>query len=112
MQSIHFLDKNQPEVGGEATTCRKGLRWYNQVNVDDEVNLVLDGAEIPNHIIGRAVVTRLWFGWFRQVPALFLEIEHDPTCRTYSGLFAGMKAAYDGFKDTDLVTVIQYRRTE
>ncbi len=107
MQSIHFLDKNQPDVGQEATTCRKGLRWYNQVNVDDEVNLVLDPG---GAVFGRAVVTRLWFGWFRQVPAIFLESEHDPACRTYTGLFARMQAAYDGFKDTDLATVIQYKR--
>ncbi len=107
MQTIHFLDKNQPEVGQEATTCRKGLKWYNGVNVDDEVNLVLD-PDGTN--LGRAVIAKLWFGWFRQVPAIFLEIEHDLTCRTYSGLFAGMQAAYDGFKDTDLATVIQYKR--
>jgi len=109
MQSIHFLDKNQPNVGQEATTCRKGLKWYNQVNVDDEVNLVLDPG---GAVFGRAVVTRLWFGWFRQVPALLVEIEHDPTCRTYSMLLACMKDIYDDFKDTDLVTVVQYRRTD
>ncbi len=109
MQSIHFLDKNQPNVGQEATTCRKGLKWYNQVNVDDEVNLVLDPG---GAVFGRAVVARLWFGWFRQVPALLIEIERDPLYRTYSMLLARMKDIYDDFKDTDLVTVVQYRRTD
>lgn len=109
MQAIHFVDTHQPEIGQEATTCRLGLRWYNSVNVDDEVNLVHDP---DGETVGRAVITKMWFGYFRQVPATFLEIEHDPTCHTYSGLLAAMKVAYDDFKDVDLCTIVQYRRTE
>ena len=109
MHTIHFLDNHQPEVGAEATTCRKGAKWWNILSHGKEVNLQLDP---DGRIVGRAVVTDLWFGWFRHIPAIFVEIEHDPTCRTYTGLLATMQKTYENFKDTDLVTVVQYRRTE
>jgi len=109
MHTIHFLDNHQPEVGAEATTCRKGLKWYNLVNVDNEVNLAHDPE---GTIVGRAVVTKLWFGPFRQVPAIFVDIEQNPACQSYPGLLAAMQKTYENFKDTDLVTVVQYKRTE
>lgn len=37
-----------------------------------------------------------------------LQLEHDPKCRSYPGLFETMRKVYDGFLQHELVTLVFY----
>lgn len=37
-----------------------------------------------------------------------LQLEHDPKCRSYTGLFETMRKVYDGFLQHELVTLVFY----
>jgi hypothetical protein len=58
-------------------------------------------------IIGRIVYTKEVK--FMDIRAIDIDIEHDPECRTYSGLLNAMKLVYgEDFDPLETVTVIYF----
>lgn len=74
------------------STVRVGKKWKERVKRGcREVEMqTLAGASL-----GTAEVTAIWFGPLHQIPAIFLESEHDPIARTWSGLHACLQNVYD-----------------
>jgi len=97
-------------------TVRKGLKW-STLTVGEEIVLrdassegyepfLVDGDE-------RAIVFDTKVMTFNDLIhyGKMLELEHDPECRTFTGLHSVMRKVYDGFLPHELVTLVFYEPT-
>jgi hypothetical protein len=100
-------------------TVRKGLKW-SDIPVGDPVELRETGDETLRHRhVGSAddddrMVTAtifdvkvMSFKSLQSYPQM-LKLEHDPDCRTWSGLYKVMRQVYDGFLADEVVTLVFY----
>jgi hypothetical protein len=114
LDNLHKIDT---KVGETGTTIRKGTKWYDRVQVMDVIDLQETiyrdhGARLGSTIVGEAVITGKLYLHFEDVPAKYIENEHEESSRVYSGLLASMRRAYgDDFSEKSLVTVLIYERT-
>lgn len=86
--------KFQNPVGlvGRFVTVRKGPKWSDRLQSPGvEVILADTKTETP---LAVAEVENVWRGPLHLLPALMLEMEHDPLCRTFSGLVACLQGTY------------------
>lgn len=92
-------------------TVRKGLKW-SDLKVGDVIELRETGAEPPAGT-GDVVYATIYDVKIMPFNALMnyhrmIQLEHDPHCRTYTGLFETMRKVYDGFLQHELVTLVFY----
>ena len=91
------------------TTVRLGKKWRTRIQGGCREVALQDNE---GNAIGTAEITDVWFGPLSHIPGLFLEVIHDPVCRTWSGLFAVMRGMYpDGCDGDSEVTAIRLRYT-
>ena len=84
--------QNPTGLVGRFVTVRKGPKWADRLQRSGmEVVLADDKTETP---IAVAEVENVWRGPLHLLPALMLEMEHDPLCRTFSGLVACLHGIY------------------
>lgn len=88
MKSIEF--QNPVGLVGRFVTVRLGDKWLAKLSQGDKVQLT--GPQGESH--GVATAADIWNGDLALVPGSLLEMEHDPLCRTYSGLVLGLRMAY------------------
>lgn len=100
-------------VSANFSTVRLGTEWAErtQDERDRSIHLV-DGA---GKSLGGAEVLDCWSGPLSALPAILIEVCHDPVCRTWSGVAQILAGMYDsddltiGF-DT-VVTVLRMKHT-
>jgi hypothetical protein len=83
-------------------TVRRGDRWSNEkgniVHVCDKSGNILFDTEIKSCRTMK----------FSEITDDILVHEHEPSCRTVSGLLESMKQCYPGFSETDTVTMVYF----
>lgn len=107
-----MLHELEVAAGDYGSTVRSGFKWAD-LKRDEEIELCVCTRDPETHDVqGRGRVERLWFGYFRDVPAYLLSFEHELRSREYWGLYDSMRKAYgSGFGEHSPVTVILYERT-
>lgn len=88
------------------TTVRLGTKWrYTEIDTHKEVCQTGSDTVIGYmHILGVLAVT------LGTIPSEYIEINHDPSCRTRKGLLREMKRVYGSHVDqSDIVTVLYYK---
>jgi hypothetical protein len=105
---LHTLDV---AVGDDATTVRNGFKWAD-LEKGERIKLCVCTREPETHDVqGEGKVERLWFGRFHEIPAWYLQFEHELRSREYGGLYDSMRKAYgSSFGENSPVTVILYER--
>lgn len=88
MKHIEFV--NPVGLVGRFVTVRLGDKWLSRLSQGDKVQLTGPSGES----CGVAAAADIWNGDLALVPGSLLEMEHDPLCRTYSGLVMGLRCAY------------------
>ncbi len=83
-------------------TVRKGEKWSRRVSPGTIVTVAETGGED----LGEVEITAVLLTRLADIPLSILEREHDPSCRTYSGLVSEMQRVYPGFEETDVVTAL------
>lgn len=116
---LHMLHPLECSVGALGVTVRNGPKWADFVKPGDKIILCVCTRD-PNfepptgdthEHAGTAEVVSADIYMFRDVPARLIELEHEVSSRMYSGLYNSMKRAYGpSFRQTDIVTVLTYRR--
>lgn len=86
--------------GGVNVTVRRGSKTY-----PADVLLVSNNTT-DRPIRARVLNDKRHVCRFCDIPARIIELEHDPDCRTYSGLLRAMEEAYPGFKPDEQVTCV------
>ena len=86
---------------GRNTTVRRGTRWLGVPRVRLQFE---DGRLSP------PVALETEARPFRDLDAHALRDEHDPACRTPSGLFAELARHYPGFSEDETVTLCHFER--
>ena len=90
------------------STCRLGEKWNERLEVGDMIQLLPTKGNAPSDAdVG--LVTGLAYQRFDELPAAWLEMEHDPTCRTHSGLAEEMDSIYgDDFHRQAMCTMVLF----
>lgn len=91
---------------GVNVTVRRGTKWADKAVVGDEV-LIFETGKM-DHCFGKAEIIGLACLPCNMIPAEWLMLEHDATCKTQHGLEKAMKRAYPNFKSDDIVTVLLF----
>ena len=126
MRILHMLHSLDCERGQFGSTVRKGNKWADafgltlQLCVCTQTGVIEsegpDPITVPVHtheIKGHGLVTDIWQGKFKDVPARYLELEHEIRSRQYSGLLDSMRKAYgEDFSINDEVVVLVYLRED
>jgi hypothetical protein len=91
-------------------TIRKGLKWAD-LKVGETVLLQEAGADDP--LCGNEVFATIYDVKVIPFNSLMnyhrmLQLQHDPKCQNYTGLFETMRKVYDGFLQHELVTLVFY----
>jgi hypothetical protein len=112
---LHPLEVN---VGEFTSTVRNGFKWSDLGPLEQielcVCTLATSGlTEFKHRVSGVGEVVDLWFGRFQDIPARYIDNEHEISSRVYSGLLASMRRSYgDNFKETAPVTVVVYKRIQ
>ena len=111
---LHSLDCEKGQFG---STVRKGNKWADAFGLTLELCVCEPYFDVPqemSHTVeGHGVVTDIWQGKFKDVPARYLELEHEIRSRQYSGLLDSMRKAYgEDFSINDEVVVLVYLRED
>lgn len=118
MRTLHMLHSLDCAVGCLGSTVRKGNKWADAMGLTLELCVCTPyleaGDETTDHEIqGHGIVTDIWSGLFKDVPARYLEHEHEVRSRQYSGLLDSMRKAYGPeFSETDQVVILIYFRED
>lgn len=88
---------------GLNVTVRKGVKW---ATVSGEVDIVETGREMV--VLGKGEVVDVKVMPFDSIYDSMIRDEHDPSCRTWHGLYKGMLTAYPNFIPEELVTIIYF----
>jgi hypothetical protein len=112
MNTLHNLHSIDILPGQTGVTVRLGKKWLHNASLDSAIDLCICTKDPESHeVVGKGVILDAWFGIFIDIPGRLLELEHEASSRTYSGLLASMKRAYGNAFDERLgVTVLTYMR--
>lgn len=91
------------------STVRLGRNWAERTVEESQRTVELVDGEGKSH--GTAKVVDCWVGRLADVPAILLECEHDPVCRTWSGLAQVLAAVYEN-EQVDYDTIITVLRLQ
>ena len=110
-RTLHMLHSLDRAVGDTATTVRNGFKWAD-LRKGDVIELCVCTRDPETHDVqGKGKIEQVWFGRFREIPAYWLQFEHEVRSREYGGLYDSMRYAYgDSFGESSPVTVIMYQR--
>ncbi len=87
------------------TTCRSGNKWFEGLTVGEVIEL----CDIDGKALGRqAKVLFVDLCAFDLIPEFWIEINHDPFCRTRGGLEHGMDSAYLFQWEREACTVVGF----
>ena len=86
---------------GRNTTVRRGTRWLGVTRA----RLQLGDGRLSDPVALETEARP-----FRELDAHALRDEHDPACRTPSGLFAELARHYPGFGVDETVTLCHFQR--
>lgn len=116
MQTLHNLHDIDTLVGALAVTVRLGNKWAG-VTKGERIELCrcyqdVRSGETTHTVVGEGIVQQWWVGDFYDLPARYIELEHETSSRLFTGLLASMRRAYQGFKGTELVTTLMYQRVK
>ena len=105
IHTLEFLNNVHSGCCGNVTV-RLGLKWFRQVAPGDIVNIAETGKK-PD---AQARIYGVFASPMIGIPWDLLDLEHDESCRDYSGLLAGMKTAYPDaeINDDTVVTCLIY----
>jgi len=107
-----LLFHNPNGLVGRFVTVRKGPKWADRLQKHAEEVVLADAkTETP---IAVAEVENVWRGPLHLVPAFLLEMEHDPLCRTFSGLVSCLQGIYGPPVTVEMlvsVLVLRVKRT-
>lgn len=107
MKKLHMLHTLDTNVGELGVTIRRGLKWYNDDNEFLELCVCVPKCEIKG--VGKVEFREKFL--FKDIPARYLEYEHESRSRLYSGCLESMKKAYgENFTEDTEVTVLGYTR--
>ena len=120
MRTLHMLHALEVAVGDDGSTVRLGFKWAD-LKRGETIWLCVctrhphendEGVVDETHEVqGKGQVEKLWFGYFKDIPAKAISVEHELRSREYWGLYDSMRYAYgDAFGEWSPVTVIQYVR--
>lgn len=101
MQALLF--KNPQFKEGTNSTVRRGVKW--DVTPKSEINIY--DAD-TNVMFGYALNVRSYVISFQDLKAEDLKNQHDERTRTPLGLLQVMQEVYPGFRDTEIVTVLEF----
>jgi hypothetical protein len=100
-KSMYF--RNPVFHPGMNVTVRRGRKWAPVMG--QEVDIV----DLENDAVLMSVkVKETLLLPFEEIDPELLKIEHDPACRTKSGLLKELKSTYDGFSEKEEVTVVRF----
>ena len=118
MRTLHMLHSLDVAVTDTASTVRNGFKWAD-LEHGEEFELCVCTSKLPpgeapegaHAVQGIGKTEKLWFGRFREIPAWYLQFEHELRSREYGGLYDSMRKAYgDRFSEGSPVTVVLYQR--
>ena len=118
MRTLHMLHPLEVAVGDDASTVRLGFKWAD-LKRGDEIELCTCKSDDPygpdqeeEHVVrGIGRVQDIWFGFFSDIPAKAIAIEHERRSREYWGLYDSMRKAYGSeFGEWSPVVVVKYAR--
>lgn len=118
VRTLHMLHSLDCGVGEQGSTVRKGNKWADAMGLTLELCVCTPyleaGDETVDHEIqGHGIVTDIWSGLFKDVPARYLEFEHEIRSRQYSGLLESMRKAYGpDFDGGEQVVILTYYRED
>jgi hypothetical protein len=120
MDTLHNLHPLGLKVGEVGVTLRRGMtwadKWINVISETDELHIALcecSPDRKKHKIVGKGVVTDATIDHFCHMPASILAYEDSAGARTYDGSLRAMRSVYgEDFDESELVTVLTYRRTE
>ena len=116
MRTLHMLHSLDCEKGQFGTTVRKGNKWADAFGLTLELCVCEVHPAlccIEHKISGHGLVTDIWEGKFKDVPARYLEYEHEIRSRQYSGLLESMRKAYgQDFNEDEQVVILTYLRED
>lgn len=110
MRKLHNLHPVDIGPGESGVTVRRSEKW---ANVTPGEALEIYSGDIINQVkVGEGKIVSVMSCKFYEIPARLVEMEHEKSSRTYSGLLESMKRAYNEpkFKESDQVVVIAYER--
>lgn len=92
-KSLKRIDFKHPTgLHGRFVTVRLGEKWAKRLSQGEE----LEVGEPDGPLLGYAKAVDIWNGDLALVPASIVEMEHEPLCRSYSGLVMGLRMVYQG----------------
>lgn len=115
LMAIHPFDTKPGDLG---VTVRRGSKWHDIVDeygIGTTCELVQTTTEDREHgiTVGHGSLLSAQVMKFKDIPASFIQYEHEESSRLYDGLLASMRRAYGvGFAQTDEVSVVVYRRID
>ena len=117
MRTLHMLHSLDCMVGEYGSTVRKGNKWADAMGLTLELCVCEPYIDIPQEMThtveGHGVVMDIWSGLFKDVPARYLEHEHEIRSRQYSGLLDSMRKAYGpDFDENEQVVILTYLRED
>lgn len=106
MKQLLFGNPVFENPGVIMTTCRSGDKWFVDAEVGDEVEL----CDVNGTVLGKGIIVFQYLDAFACIPEIWFKLNHDPSCRTESGLYEGMNAAYPHGWNVDEVTTLGFIR--
>lgn len=110
---MNLLFKNPVFNNGRNTTVRRGTKWDNPPVPTEFGFPVIDTANQYDgngnlKIKGFADNVTFKVKRFCDITPKDICLEHDPICRTLTGLLEVMKNTYDNFDETEIVTLVSF----
>ena len=113
---MNLLFKKAVFRNGINTTIRRGVKWdicdKEDVCIIDMLDSVCLDKEMLNYgqdkIIAVVDIKTKVKPFTSLLNSPDLLLEHDPACRTYSGLFDVMQEIYPDFEESEIVTVVYF----
>jgi len=112
LHNLHTVDVGPGEIG---VTARNGTKWSNsedgERNSIHEEIVLCECLNNEHKVVGSAIIEQVWLGQFQDIPAKFIEQEHELSSRYYTGLLSSMRRAYgEDFSENSPITILAYRR--
>lgn len=107
MFNLEFHNTTQQQ--GVNVTIRNGDGWHNRVSPGDKVKL---GCTARGIDAGTGTVLFTAMLPFDQIPAIWLQYEHDLSCHSIEGLKEAMHSAYGRGQWGPMVTAVFYHVDE
>lgn len=110
MFRLQNINKPDLEPGVEGNTVRLGRKWFDQVQIGNQIEITV-GSGLQEEVIGLGVVTDLELKRFSSLTEGEIALNHKQGARTRIGLAAAMVQAYgQGWNPEEEVTVLTYKR--